>query len=99
MLSTPDQYRLARQLRFYDDVLRILAKHHIERPRNLTPLEFSRSLSYLPAEVYRDIYRLTELFYRIRYGGVTLPAHPRRHLSTVVYRIQQTLDGGNLDRI
>jgi transglutaminase-like putative cysteine protease len=99
LLSTPDQYRLARQLRFYDDVLRILAKHHIERPRNLTPLEFSRSLSYLPAGVYQDIYRLTEIFYRFRYSGVTLPAHPRRHLSTVVHRIQQTLDGGNLDRV
>jgi transglutaminase-like putative cysteine protease len=99
LLSTPDQYRLARQLRFYDDVLRILAKHHIERPRHLTPLEFSRSLSYLPSEVYRDIYRLTELFYRIRYGKITLPAHPRRHLSSVVYRIQQTLDGGSRDRL
>jgi protein-glutamine gamma-glutamyltransferase len=99
LLSTPDQYRLARQLRFYDDMLRVLAKHRIERPRNLTPLEFSRSLSYLPAEVYRDIYRLTELFYRIRYGGVALPAHPRRHLSAVVHRIQQTLDGASLDRL
>jgi transglutaminase-like putative cysteine protease len=92
LLSAPDQYRLARQLRFYDDLLRILAKHHIERPRHLTPLEFSRSLSFLPADVYRDIYRLTELFYRIRYGGATLPAHPRRHLSGVVHRIQQMLD-------
>jgi transglutaminase-like putative cysteine protease len=93
LLSTPDQYRLARQLRFYDDVLRILARHKIERPRHLTPLEFSRSLSFLPASVYRDIYRLTEIFYHLRYGGASLPAHPRRNLSTVVQRIQQTLDG------
>jgi transglutaminase-like putative cysteine protease len=93
LLSTPDQYRLARQLGFYDDVLKILARHHIERPRHLTPLEFSRSLSFLPAAVYRDIFRLTELFYRIRYGNPSLPSHPRRHLSSVVHRIQQTLDG------
>jgi hypothetical protein len=99
LLSAPDQYRLARQLRFYDDLIRILARHHIERPRHLTPLEFSRSLAFLPADVYRDVYRLTELFYRIRYGGITLPAHPRRHLSTVVYRIQQSLDGGANDQL
>jgi len=99
LLSGADQYRLARQLRFYDDLLRILAKHHIERPRHLTPLEFSRSLAFLPADVYRDVYRLTELFYRIRYGGVALPPHPRRHLSAVVHRIQQSLDGGADDQL
>lgn len=91
-LSTPDQFRLIRQLGFYDDLLRILERHHIDRPRHLTPLEFSRSLSYLPANVYDDIYRLTEMFYRIRYGPITRPAHPQRHLSAVVHRIQQTLD-------
>jgi protein-glutamine gamma-glutamyltransferase len=99
LLSTTDQYRLARQLRFYDDVLRILAKHQIERPRHLTPLEFSRTLSFLPADVYRDLYRLTELFYRIRYGKLDLPAHPRRHLTAVVHRIQRTLDGTIHERI
>jgi transglutaminase-like putative cysteine protease len=98
LMSAPEQIRLSRQLRFYDDLLLILAKHRIERPRHSTPLEFSRSLTYLPAEVYRDIYRLTEIFYRIRYSGSDLPVHPRRHLSAAVYRIQQTLDdaGANL---
>jgi len=99
LLSTGDQYRLARQLRFYDDVLLILARHHIERPRHLTPLEFSRSLTFLPSEVYRDFYRLTEIFYRIRYGPTTLPPHPRRNLFTVVYRIQQSLDIASIDLV
>jgi transglutaminase-like putative cysteine protease len=99
LMSAPEQLRLARQLRFYDDLLRILARHRIERPRHFTPLEFSRSLTYLPSEVYRDIYRLTEVFYRIRYNGTNLPIHPRRHLTTVVYRIQQTLDGAHADSL
>ncbi|HEX4055156.1 MAG TPA: DUF3488 and transglutaminase-like domain-containing protein [Tepidisphaeraceae bacterium] len=97
-LSTPDQLRLIRQLGFYDDLLRILERHHIERPRHLTPLEFSRSLSYLPANVYDEVYRLTEMFYRIRYGPDTRPAHPRRHLLAVVQRIQQTLDAADRSR-
>ncbi|MGD0461215.1 MAG: DUF3488 and transglutaminase-like domain-containing protein [Tepidisphaeraceae bacterium] len=91
-LSTPDQFRLVRQLGFYNDLLRILQRHHIERPRHLTPLEFSRSLSYLPAQAYGDIFRLTELFYRIRYGPARRSAYSQRHLSAVVYRIQQTLE-------
>jgi uncharacterized SAM-binding protein YcdF (DUF218 family) len=91
-LSTPDQLRLVRQLGFYNDLLRILERHHIERPRHLTPLEFSRSLAYLPAQVYDDIFRLTELFYRIRYGPSRRSAYSRRYFSAVVYRIQQTLE-------
>jgi hypothetical protein len=96
-LSTTDQFRLVRQLGFYDDLMRILARHHIERPPHLTPLEFSRSLAYLPAEVYRDVCRLTELFYRIRYGGSKLLTPPRRHLAAVVYRIQRILDAPHHD--
>jgi hypothetical protein len=98
LLSSDDQYRLARQLRFYDDVLLILARHNLERPRHLTPLEFSRSLTFLPSEVYRDFYRLTEIFYRIRYGPATLPPHSRRNLSSVVSRIQVGLDSADIDR-
>jgi len=96
-LSTTDQVRLVRQLGFYDDLMRILARHHIERPQHLTPLEFSRSLAYLPADVYRDIHRLTQLFYRIRYGGSKVLTPPHRHLAAVVYRIQRILDGTHPD--
>ncbi len=91
-LPTPDQLRLVRQLGFYNDLLRLLERHHIQRPRHLTPLEFSRSLAYLPAQAYGDIFRLTELFYRIRYGPTRRSAFSQRYLSAVVYRIQQTLE-------
>jgi transglutaminase-like putative cysteine protease len=97
-LSTPDQLRLVRQLGFYNDLLRILERHHIQRPRHLTPLEFSRSLAYLPAQVYDDIHRLTELFYRIRYGPTRRSTYSQRYLSTVVNRIQQTLEEADLHR-
>jgi transglutaminase-like putative cysteine protease len=92
LLPLSDRMRLVRQLGFYDDLLRILQRHRIERPRHLTPMEFSRSLSYLPSNAYNDIRRLTELFYRIRYGEVTGTVHPRRNLTAAIYRIQQTLE-------
>jgi transglutaminase-like putative cysteine protease len=97
-LSTPDQLRLVRQLGFYNDLLRILERHHIQRPRHLTPLEFSRSLAYLPAQVYDDISRLTELFYRIRYGPTRRSTYSQRYLSAVVDRIQETLEATDLHR-
>jgi protein-glutamine gamma-glutamyltransferase len=91
-LPSGDQLRLVLQLGFYDDLLRILDKHKIARPAHLTPLEFSRTLSFLPNAVYDEIYRLTKLFYRIRYGGERLNAHRQRHLAAVVHRIQRDLD-------
>ena len=96
-LSTTDQVRLVRQLGFYDDLMRILARHKIRRPQNLTPLEFSRSLAFLPADIYRDIHRLTQLFYRIRYGGSTVLSPSPKHTAAVVYRIQRILDSAHHD--
>jgi protein-glutamine gamma-glutamyltransferase len=91
-LPSEEQMRLALQLGFYDDLMRILDKHQITRPAHLTPLEFCRTLSFLPNAVYDEIYRLTKLFYRVRYGGERLNAQRQRHLAVVVHRIQHELD-------
>ena len=71
-LPPNQQLHLARQLGFYDDLVRLLEQHQIIRPAHLTPLEFGRSLSFLPAAIYDKILRLTHLFYEVRYGGVEL---------------------------
>lgn len=94
-LPTPEQLRLVRQLGFYDDLLQILEKHHIARPAHLTPLEFSQTLSFLPSGAYDDIYRLTKLFYRIRYGAALLNPQRQRQLITVVHRLGHMMDGGS----
>jgi protein-glutamine gamma-glutamyltransferase len=83
-LPEPEQFRLARQLRFYDDLLRLLGRHRIIRPAHCTPLEFSRSLAFLPADAYNTVQRLTGLFYKIRYGGAVLPPARQRRLSVVL---------------
>lgn len=86
-LPASAQIRLVRQLGFYDDLLRLLERHQIVRPRHLTPLEFSDSLAFLPSETYDTIRRLTGLFYRIRYGQAELDPGRRRRLNTVIERL------------
>ena len=63
-LPPSDQVRLLRQLGFYDDLLKLLERHRIFRPKHLTPLEFSRSIDYLPHEIFDIVQRLTVIFYR-----------------------------------
>jgi Ca2+/Na+ antiporter len=91
-LNTTDQLRLVRQLGFYDDLVQILERHDVVRPGHLTPMEFSGTLTFLPGQAYEDIRRLTQLFYRVRYGAVEINAHRQRRLETVVQRIAKMLD-------
>ncbi len=90
-LPASQQIYLARQLGFYDDLITILEKHQLKRPAHFTPLEFGRSLSYLPAEVYDRILRLTHLFYEVRYGGVELTPARQKHLANVLTQVSDEL--------
>jgi hypothetical protein len=90
-LPASDQLRLVRQLEFYDDLLLLLERHRIVRPPHLTPLEFSRSIDFLPHEVFDAINRLTLIFYTVRYGRRELSAKQRRHLAAVITRLNAAL--------
>jgi protein-glutamine gamma-glutamyltransferase len=90
-LPVEDQLRLARQLGFYDELLRALARRDIIRPTHLTPLEFSRSISFLPTNVYDSIQRLTNLFYRIRYGRQEISNEQQRRLREVIHRLESSI--------
>jgi protein-glutamine gamma-glutamyltransferase len=90
-LSHDAQLRLARQLGFYDDLLRLLARHHITSPPHLTPREFSESVSFLPNELFDAIRRITDIFYRIRYGQVAITGAQQRHLKNVITQIERGL--------
>jgi transglutaminase-like putative cysteine protease len=92
------QAKLMRQLGFYDDLLRLLEKHRIQRPPHLTQLEFCDSLSFLPTEAYDNIHRITRLFYRIRYGQAELEPAQQKRLSNVIERLaRQMPDMGNAE--
>lgn len=90
-LPVSDQERLARQLGFYDDLLRVLERRQIVRPPQLTPLEFSQTLAFLPNELFDQIRRLTAIYYRIRYGGVELNPHRQRHLDNVIDQMESVM--------
>jgi len=93
-LPPDERLRLARQLGFYDDLLQLLARHQITRPRHLTPLEFCRSLTFLPNSAYETIHRLTELFYRVRFGHAELDGGQRRRLATTIGKLAEELVPG-----
>jgi transglutaminase-like putative cysteine protease len=86
-LPASDRARLARQLGFYDDLLRLLERHQITRPAHLTPREFNDQLAWLPSDVYSTIRRLTRLYYRIRYGDLRLAPAQQRRLSIIISRL------------
>lgn len=90
-MSNSEQIRLARQLGFYDDLLQMLAARGYLRAPQYTPLEFSASLTHLPAEVYDSVHRLTRIYYRIRYGRSELGADYLRRIRTSLGRIEQAL--------
>jgi Ca2+/Na+ antiporter len=93
------QAKLMRQLGFYDDLLRLLEKHRIQRPPHLTQLEFCDSLSFLPTEAYDTIHRITRLFYKIRYGQAELEPAQQKRLANVIDRLtRQMPDAGNPER-
>lgn len=99
-LPPAEQMRLARQLAFYDDLLRLLDRHRITRPRHQTAMEFSRSLTFLPATAYETVRRLTRLYNRVRYGGAELDPGQRRRLNTIIGRLERELgpmSAGNPD--
>jgi transglutaminase-like putative cysteine protease len=91
-LPAAERLRLARQLEWYDDLLQLLAEHRIARPRHLTALEFSRSLTFLPAGAYETVRRLAKLYNRVRFGHAELDAGQRKRLTNVIGRLKRELD-------
>lgn len=90
-LPLPEQLRLARQLQFYDEMIRLLERHGVVRPAHLTAMEFGGSLSYLPTEAFDAILRLTEVYYRVRYGRAEVSDQQRRHLAHAVASVEHAM--------
>lgn len=90
-LPQEERLRLARQLEFYDQLLKLLGRHGVIRQPHQTPREFSRSLLYLPSRIYDQVSRLTEIYYRIRYGRTELSAARKANLIHVIQSIDQDL--------
>jgi hypothetical protein len=90
-LPVDEQIRLARQLGFYEEMTEVLGRHNIQRPRHLTPREFTRTLSFLPVEAYDAIDRLTRVYYRVRYGAARVQPAQQRRLIEAVRKLEERL--------
>jgi hypothetical protein len=55
-------------------------------------LEFSRSLTFMPARSFDTVQRLTNLFYRVRYGESELDGGQRRRLGRVIGQVESELE-------
>jgi len=90
-LPNRQRQQLAKELGFYDDMVRLLERHGLSRRPNWTPMEFSDGLAFLPHQAYHDVRRLTRLFYRVRYGRAQLNARRRHRLYNAIARIEAML--------
>jgi hypothetical protein len=71
--------------------VRLLERHNIHRPLHQTPMEFCRSLAYLPSEAFDSIRRLTEVFYHVRYGRAELSADEQQQLVHAIVNVEKSL--------
>lgn len=85
------ELQLARQLGFYDKLIGLLESRGAVRAAHLTPREFARQLSQLPADSYSAVNRLTEIYYKIRYGGQRLEPALQKRLERVVDRLEKAV--------
>ena len=90
-LADSDKLRLARQLAFYDQLLQLLARHRMIRPRSLTPREFAQSLTFLPAQGYQHVCQLTEVFYQVRFEQRALSPARQRLLMNAIQDLARLL--------
>jgi hypothetical protein len=90
-LPPEEARRLAKQLEFYDDMLRLLENDGLVRRPDRTPREFARSLIDLPPTAFRHVRELTEVFYRVRFGRARVTPLRRRWLGEAVDRLEASL--------
>jgi hypothetical protein len=83
--------RLARQLGFFDDMVRLLERHGYRRRPSQTPREFARSLAFLPRQAFDAVIAFTDVFYRVRYGHSELTPRRQRSLTRSLDQLAATL--------
>ena len=86
-LSRAERFRIARQVGFYDQLIRLLERRGLQRGPSQTPLEFvesARNAKALSIDACDVIVRLTRVFYRVRFGRSQLNTGQQQRLQGVV---------------
>jgi protein-glutamine gamma-glutamyltransferase len=83
--------RLARELRFYLTMSRLLDRHGYSRPAWQAPGDFAGSVVKRQPATMGPVGPLTELFYEVRFGGVSLDAGRREQAQGLLRRLRVNL--------
>lgn len=93
-LPSDQQLDLARQLSFYVQMSDMLSRYGHHRPVTQNPRDYARSLVSLQPDAMAPVLALTDLFYRVRFGGLALDPSQRRRVRVYLRQLQRSLSAG-----
>ena len=96
-LPSQRQLDLARQLSFYIELSELLARFGFVRPNTQNPRDFALALRTAHGPGMEPVLALTDLFYRVRFGGLTLDTPQRQRVRVYLRQLQRALAGPNTD--
>lgn len=73
----------------YKKMLKLLEKRGIIKEKNKTPLEFAMSLDTKKKEISREVFELTETYYRVRFGQQPLSREEINRISEILQKIKK----------
>ncbi|MEZ6191187.1 MAG: transglutaminaseTgpA domain-containing protein [Phycisphaerales bacterium] len=92
-LAPQRQTELARQLAFFIDMNDLLAEHGYFRPASQNPRDYALALIEERPGVMGPVLELTDLFYRVRFGGRTTDQAVRQRARVYLRQLQRGLAG------
>ncbi|HEX7009723.1 MAG TPA: transglutaminaseTgpA domain-containing protein [Phycisphaeraceae bacterium] len=84
---------LARQLRFYLDMLDVLERYGYVRPVWQSPFSFAQELAGAKPQTFSPVVALTEIFYEVRFGHRLLDRDRRQQVRGYLRQLEQALLG------
>lgn len=85
--------RLARELAFYLEMLRIVERDGHAKPTWQTPASFAESLIARDGDRFADVLPLTDVFYQVRFGNRPMDTTRKRIVAEHLERLHQLLRG------
>jgi hypothetical protein len=79
--------------RLYAQLLRVLARRGLAKPKWRPPLEHAAALAAVSAPLGEDVRRLVDSYYRERFGGHPLQSGERKSLLELVRRVKRFRPG------
>lgn len=73
----------------YNKMLKLLEKRGIIKEKNKTPLEFAISLDTKKEEISKEVFELTETYYRVRFGQQPLSREEINRISGILQKIKK----------